>query len=266
MPRAFQFFIYIFLLLFSIVESGCSFQSYKGTASKKRDDNGLKRRRVEEYFVSSGVQRYFLPEIPYWANFSEQARCRRKTSIKYFNMDSLRSSLHLDYEQSIQLQLMYNDEVQRIKTDKQIAHIPLENEEEIFYQVSDRIQAGIRVFRRPKFKRVNVVWVDPFVDNIKGLQVVMQRPDMYQGHPIFMSLCMTFREMSQWMVNHGFDQQNIRKMPYELLTPYSVSGELDTLYHLNFDELLKNKKVYIYVKKDWVTPTHLEGKFKIVKL
>ncbi len=252
-------FSFIYLLL-----SSCAITTRSKNSAGA--DAGFGRRRVEEYFVSSGVERYFLPEVPYWANFSEEARCRRKTPIKFFAMDALRSSLRLDYEESIQLQLMFNDEVQKIKTEKQIAHIPFENEEEIFYKVSDRIQAGIRVFRKPNFKRVNVIWIDPYTHNPESLKDVLGRSDMYSGHPIFLSLCLTFQEMAQWMETHGFDQQNIRKIPYELLTPYTLDGVLDTSYHMNFDEILKDKKVFLYVKKGWTKPSLFDGKFDLINL
>ncbi|MCR9204810.1 MAG: hypothetical protein NXH75_09545, partial [Halobacteriovoraceae bacterium] len=78
------------------------------TSIKKDQPFGLQRRKVEEYFVSSGVVRYFLPEIPYWANFSESAECRRNESIKYLDLKMVRGSLSLSYEEAIQLQLMLN--------------------------------------------------------------------------------------------------------------------------------------------------------------
>ncbi len=256
----------ILLLPLLIYISSCAVTNSGARGNKAGPDAGFERRRVEEYFVSSGVERYFLPEVPYWANFSEEARCRRKTSIKFFNMEALRSSLRLTYEESIQLQLMFNDEVQKVKAEKQIAHIPFENEEEIFYQVSDRIQAGIRVFRKPTFKRVNVIWIDPYLGNLSALRELMNKSEMYQGHPIFVSLCFTFKEMAEWMKEHNFDQQNIRKISYELLTPYTEEGKLDTTYHLNFDEILKHKKVYIYVNKNWSAPELFDGDFQLKKI
>lgn len=246
--------------------SGCAITNPGATGNKAGPDAGIERRRVEEYFVSSGVERYFLPEIPYWANFSEDARCRRKTSIKFFNMEFLRSSLNLSYEESIQLQLMFNDEVQKVKTEKGITHIPFASEEEIFYKVNDRIQAGIRVFRKPTYKRVNIIWIDPYINNVAALHKLMNNPEMFKGHPIFVSLCFTFKEMSTWMQENKFDHQNIRKISYELLTPYTEEGKLDTTYHMNFDEILKNKKIYFYVKKGWNKPALFDGNYTLRNL
>lgn len=256
--------IEIFLVL--LLGISCSFS---GTSHKRNElgpNAGFERRRVEEYFVSSGVERYFLPEVPYWANFNEEAQCRRKTSIKFFNMDSLRSSLRLSYEESIHLQLMFNHEIQKLKKDKGVSHIPFDIEEDTFYKVSDRIQAGIRIFRKPSFKRVNIIWIDPYVNNEQELAAKLQEPQMYKGHPVFVSLCMTYVELEEWMKKSGLGQKNIRLMSYELLTPYTNSGKLDTSYHLDFDEVLKNKKKYIYIKKGWNIPSVFNGNFKTQKL
>jgi len=255
------------ILLFPmiLILSGCAITNYGATRNKTGPDAGIERRRVEEYFVSSGVERYFLPEVPSWANFSEDARCRRKTSIKFFNMEFLRSSLNLSYEQSIQLQLMFNNKVQKAKEEKGITHIPFASEEEIFYQVNDRIQAGIRIFRRPTYKQVNIIWIDPYLKKLASLRSLMKKSEMYKGHPIFVSLCLTFKEMSTWMQENGFNHQNIRKISYELLTPYTKEGKLDTTYHMNFDELLKNKKRYFYVKKGWNKPALFDGNYRLRK-
>lgn len=256
----------ILILPIFLILSGCAIRNSGTRGSKVGPDAGIERRRVEEYFVSSGVERYFLPEIPNWANFSEDARCRRKTSIKFFNMEFLRASLNLSYEESIQLQLMFNDEVQKVKAEKNIIHIPFENEEEIFYQVNERIQAGIRAFRKPTFKRVNIIWIDPYFNNIASLRSLMKRSEMYKGHPIFVSLCLTSKEMGIWMKKNSFDNQNIRKISYELLTPYTVKGKLDTTYHMNFDELLRHKKIYFYIKKGWNKPALFDGHYKLRRL
>ena len=52
----------------------------------------LKRRNLDEYYVGSGVVRYFLADVPLWANFSSIANCHRKTPKRFFNMKSVRDS------------------------------------------------------------------------------------------------------------------------------------------------------------------------------
>ncbi len=237
------------------------------TNLKKKDSPfSLKRRKVEEYFVSSGVVRYFLPEIPYWANFSSVAGCRRKKSIKYLDLKMVRGSLSLEYEEAIQLQLMLNTMIFDLKKEQHIAHIPFKEEERLFFKASDRIQAGIRDFRAPTFKRIHLIWVDPFLEKTQTLKNLMARKSVGLGHPVFVSLCLTRRSFEDWMKKHGFQNRNIRLLSYEMLSPYNLDGELDTKYHIFVDEIFgKNKQIYLYTPKGRSEPHVLEGSFKIIK-
>lgn len=234
---------------------------------KKEDgpDAGFERRRVEEYFVSSGIEKYFLPEIPIWANFSEEARCRRDVSIKFFDIGALNSSLQLNYEEAIQLQLMFNSKVQALQDQIHVSHISLKDEEDVFYEVSEQIQAGVRVFRAPHFKKVHLIWIDPFLENPELLHQKMNLPSVQLGHPIFLSLCLTDRSMASWMRINQFTNQNIRRISYELITPFNEAGKMDTSYHMNLKQLLPEKKITLFVKQGWNTPQIFTGKFNTKK-
>jgi len=232
----------------------------------KLEDHGLKRRNVDEYFVSSGVIRYFLPEVPYWANFSEIARCRREEPIKYLNLDLVRGSLSLTYEEAIQLQLMLNLDIAKLKEQSHINHIPFATEESLFFKASEKIQAGIRTFRTPDFDKLNLVWIDPHLDNVNKIKKLMGGGRMAKGHPIFLSLCLTYKGLESWMAKNDFANRNIRKMSYEVLSPYSLEGKLDTRYHIYLNELLGSKKVVnLFLDKDWNVPPLFEGKFRVIK-
>lgn len=233
---------------------------------KEEHPFGLQRRKVDEYFVSSGVVRYFLPEIPYWANFSEAAECRRNNSIKYLDLKMVRGSLSLTYEEAIQLQLMLNTMFIDLKKQEHIEHIPFKEEEALFFKASDRIQAGIRTFRVPNFKKIHVVWVDPFLKNPAGLKKFMASPQMDKGHPVFLSLCHTRGELNDWMANTGFVNKNIRLLSYEMLSPFNLEGDLDTKYHIYIDEIFGNdKKITLFISKSKNLPLVLEGKFQVKK-
>lgn len=234
--------------------------------NKTEGPYSLKRRKVEEYFVSTGVVRYFLPEIPYWANFSEAAGCRREESIKYLDLKMVRGSLSLSYEEAIQLQLMLNTMIFDLKKQKHISHIPFKEEEALFFKASDRVQAGIRSFRVPTFKRIHLIWVDPYLQNTKPLRSLLGRSDVGKGHPVFVSLCLTRSSFEDWMTKHGFQNKNIRLLSYEMLSPYNLDGSLDTKYHIYVNEIFgKDKSTYLYTPKSKPVPQVLEGNFKVIK-
>lgn len=248
------------ILAVSVLLSSCA------KINQTEGEHSLKRRKVEEYFVSSGVVRYFLPEIPYWANFSEAAGCRREEAIKYLDLKLVRGSLSLSYEEAVQLQLMLNTMIHDLKEQKHISHIPFKEEEALFFKASDRIQAGIRTFRVPSFKRIHLIWVDPYLENSRPLKKLMARNDVGLGHPVFVSLCMTRSSFEAWMTKNGFQNKNIRMFSYELLSPYNLEGELDTKYHIFVDEIFgKDKKTYLYSPRKMPVPQVLEGNFKVIK-
>lgn len=256
------------LLFILLATTTLGLSGLSSCSQNQKDDNpfSLKRRKVEEYFVSTGVVRYFLPEIPYWANFSEAASCRREKSIKYLDLKMVRGSLSLGYEEAIQLQLMLNTMIFDLKKEQHISHIPFKEEERLFFKASDRIQAGIKTFRAPSFKRIHLIWVDPFLKSTGPLKKLMKRSSVGLGHPVFVSLCLTRRSFESWMVKNGFQNKNIRLLSYEMLSPYNLKGELDTKYHIFVDEIFgKEKKVYLYSPKGRNVPQVLEGSFKIIK-
>lgn len=256
--RAFSHFTTIVLVLTFL--SGCT------NVVKKEDPYGLQRRKVEEYFMSSGVLRYFLPEIPFWANFSEAAQCRRQESIKYLDLNLVRGSLFLSYEEAIQLQLMMNTMLIDLKKKEHIEHIPFKEEEALFFKASDRIQAGIRTFRVPNFNKIHVIWVDAFLEKTQQLKQVMSSSKMDNGHPVFLSLCLTRRELEDWMASKGFNNKNIRLLSYEMLSPYDLNGELDTTFHIYINEIFgSDKKVKLFIPKTKSQPHVLEGEFQVIK-
>lgn len=260
MTNVYRSFSLISLAVVTLALSTCA------KINKTEGPYSLKRRQVEEYFVSTGVVRYFLPEIPYWANFSEAAGCRREDSIKYLDLKMVRGSLSLTYEEAIQLQLMLNNMIHELKEQRHISHIPFKEEEALFFKASDRIQAGIRNFRAPTFKRINLIWVDPYLENPTPLKNLMTRNDIGLGHPVFVSLCLTRSSFENWMNKHGFANKNIRLLSYEMLSPYNLQGELDTKYHIFVDEIFgKEKKTYLYAPASKPVPQVLEGDFKVIK-
>ena len=250
----------LFLSFLILLQSSCT------KVSKNSSNFDLQRRKVEEYFVSSGVVRYFLPEIPYWANFSESASCRRNVSIKYLDLNTVRGSLALSYEQAIQLQLMLNDMFTDLKKRQVVEHIPFQEEESLFFKANDRIQAGIRLFRVPSFKRVHLIWIDSLLENRAKLKALMETPLISKGHPVFLSLCYTRSELESWIQKSGFNNQNIRLLSYEMLSPYNLEGKLDTRFHIFVDEIFgKDKIIKLFIPKNKAPPKVLEGKFKVSK-
>ena len=204
----------LFFLLFFLLASltGCSL-SQKGGVFKKR--------RAEESFLPSEVARYVLPVLPLWANFSQTADCRRTFSPRYLDLNKLRQSFSLSYAQGVQFQYMFNVELERLK------NLSLKDEETLFYNVSEKIQSGITLFRRPSFKRVHLIWADSLIVSSTSSSSAPQRIKrllesdlMAKGHPVLLSLCLGHFELKKFLQDESLNRHGLRFIPFEMFFPF----------------------------------------------
>ena len=93
---------------------------------------GMKPRTVEDYYSSTGVEKYFLSDIPRWANFDQVAGCYRSSNIRYFDLDAMMKSYGLSYSKALQVQASYNEEMATLKGEDK-SHTPTLKEEELLF-------------------------------------------------------------------------------------------------------------------------------------
>jgi hypothetical protein len=230
-------------------------------------DKHMKRRNLDEYFSGSGVVRYFLSDLPNWANFSQTASCQRSISPRYLNINTLISSYSYKYEEAIQLQYMYNVEMNKLKKRTEAEYLPFSDEEKLFFTLSDKVQADIRTFRAPKFKRVNFIWIDPLLKSKAGnekLVSLLNGAAMDEGHPVLISLCLNHFEIEAYLSKRGLHNRNIRYIPYEMFSSYSVKGVQEPIFQLHIDQLFKkDQKLFLYIPKGSNKPSEFVGKFSV---
>lgn len=232
-------------------------------------EKNLKRRNSDEYFIGSGVVSYFLPDIPEWANFNSSSLCKRNFSIRYLNLQKLRNSFSFSYEQAIQFQYLFNMENEKLKRVSGVHFLPFKDEESLFYTVLDQVQAGLVAFRRPKFKSINLIWIDGFLKRkagIKSLKRLMKSHHMDKGHPVLVSLCMTHEEIRDFQTKNNIVDYNARVIPYEMFSPYGIINKFQYKFSLSFEEMFKkNQKLNLYLPKNEQLPQEFEGKFIVHK-
>ena len=218
---------------------------------------------MREYYMSSGEVNYFLPELPYWANYSNSGRCHLDKSVRYLNFEKLRRSLLLSYEEAMQMQLMFNHELQLAESKEHIKIVDFKSEEKMFYDISQKIQQNIRTFKVPKFSRIHVIWVDHFLASPQELKKILNKKEMDQGHPVLLSMCLSYKGLENYLKQNKLDNKNIRIISSELFTPYNKNNEFNYQFNLNLDDLFRSKKnVYLYLKKGLEFPKEIKGHFK----
>lgn len=224
---------------------------------------GMKSRTVEDYYTSTGVEKYFLTDIPVWANFDQVAGCYRATSIRYFDIDALMKSYGLSYAKALQVQASYNEELEQFKSSDR-KHTPtLKEEELLFYKVSEKVSSKIIFFDAPTYKRVNVIWLDEVLGDTKKekkLKSFLHSPVMDEGIPVIISFCLTRDE-----VEKRFPDINTKMITAEMLSVYGSNGTKSPRFQIELDQFFTpSQKLYFYSQKSSLGNDQMKGLFKIL--
>ena len=232
----------------------------------KKQESDLKRRNIDTYFNNNGVVKYFLPDIPSWANFSASGKCFRKSNTRYFDISAVRASFFISYEQALQQQLTFNQLIYKAKKPEHRKFITLEDEERFFFEASEKIQAGIRDFQKPNYQKLHIVWIDPISSNPKVISQLLSSNKMNSGHPVFLSMCMTRFEMMNYLRKNNLNSFNIRLISQELFSPFDNENNRIPNLAISLGSLFdKKQKFVIFIPRGNNVPQEILGKYKIQK-
>ena len=237
----------------------------------QKSNTDFQRRNLSEYFTSSGAVQYFLPDIPEWANFSEVGRCTRDNSIRYLNFDKLSKSYGLKYDQLMSMQYFFNKRKKERQFELGADSLSMRDEEKIFFEVSDQIQAGIRPFRNVKSERIDIYWIDLSLLGKKKTKRLKDKLKMTSqwGTPYITSFCLEEKALSDFR-----EDQNIysgtRLIPAISYSPYgSKKYKRLPYFSINFRSLFNlidsKTKIYLWIPTEVSVPSNFSGYDKIFK-
>ncbi len=223
---------------------------------------GLKPRVVEDYYAPTGIEKYFLADLPNWANFDQRAGCYKNSNIRYFDVSALMKSYGLNYNKALQVQASYNEEFALFK-ESSVLHSPtLKEEELLFYKVSEKVSSRIIFFDPPTFKRINLVWLDEIIGNPvkeKKLKSFLNSKIMDEGVPLLLSFCLTRLE-----VEKKFPTLNAKMITAELLSAYDAQGNLNPGLTIDLGQFFgPDQKLYFYSQQNIFSADGIKGLFKI---
>ncbi len=221
---------------------------------------------LNEFYQSSGTQRYFLPALPAWANFSESAACLRKNPITFFDLDLLMKEHGLNYNQAIQLQYLFNiSKQEKMESVKANTLLP-KDDEALFFEALQKIQAGFLPFVRPKFSRVHLIWLDPYVEDSKKLTELKKKlkADVFnQGEPFFFSLCLSKKETEDFLERSQLSELTSRFLSSEILSVMNHEGKRFPHYLVEMNALFEaNQKLHLYLFGETL-PRELKGQIEV---
>lgn len=213
------------LILFTLV--GCS--------------TTFKNREIENYHQSAGVEKYFLSDIPSWANFSTEGQCHRQYTTRFFDIGLLMKNFNVDYSRALQIQGLFNDFYNREGEGGTLRSLPLLAEQNLFYKALEKINAGLLFFERPTFLKINLVWVDDAfisVEDEKRLKGFLKSSVFDSGVPVLLSLCYTKKELEE-----KFKDDHYAMITAELLSVFNANGVMGNQFKIDLGRLFDSKQI-----------------------
>lgn len=238
----------LFILLFL---ASCALPKSAVVLPPKTENNmqAYEKRETANLFQSTGVVKYFLPDLPSWANFVSSSGCRRNKSIRYIDYQNLRSSFGFKYAEVAQFQALYNEEHRKLLFEKKLDILSLKDEEALFYKVSEKIQGGVGFFNPPKFKKVSLIWIDPLLskENLKSaLNEIVRSKKVQEGHPVFVSYCLDTVEMEDLLKSYMLEDQNIRLISSEFFSVFDLENRQLPHFYLDVGPFFESSQELIF--------------------
>lgn len=220
---------------------------------------GLKPRDVNQYYTSTGVEKYFLSDLPEWANYSVASGCYRTSGIRYFDIDALMKSYSLAYADAIQIQATFNDEFLTMKKKSGVT-IGLKDEELIFFRASDRVNSKIKFFEAPDFRQIHLILLDEALlgkkqeDKLRGF---LQSSVHDNGFPVLVSACLTKSE-----IEAKFPNMALKAISAEMFSVYDDKGAKQPSIHTQLAAFFKPAQKIIFYSQQKKSLDNIKGNYK----
>lgn len=198
-------------------------------------------------YRTSGVEQFFLTQLPNWNNVSVQGHCFKKSSFYYLDFSKLREAYQLTYPEMIELQAQYNERLETYFRSAAVRFVKPVEEASFFSNTLEQVRGGVRSLKIPDVNEVQVIWFEGHTtDEIKK---IARSEVINEKLPILFSSCHSKQSLTQWLMDEKLDDVGFHLITAEWLSPYSSQADLLPGLHLELAELL-NKKIKISVLKN----------------
>jgi hypothetical protein len=225
----------------------------------------FKNRDTDQYFTSTGVEKYFLSELPAWANFSEAGACKRQRRVRFFDINQMMKSFNISYAESLQIQATYNADYMSLEDSIENKKVSLKEEELLFFKASEKVSGKIHFFDTPTYKKIYFVWIDTWPSTSVGNEMLnrfLKSKVFDEGFPVLLSQCLAKNQME-----HMFHEQNFRAISSEMWTLFNSKGEMNYRWQFELENFFNDQqKITLYTYKLENLPKILKGKFNWINL
>lgn len=197
-------------------------------------------------YRTSGVEQYFLPELPGWANSSESGACFKSNSFQYLDFAKVNGNYQLTYPEMLELQAQFNKRREDYFRSTAYRFLKPVEEASFFNNTLQEVKGGVRLLQVPEVPVVDLVWLESFLLDEKGLELLtqMSATGKFDERPVILfSSCLSYMRLNQWVMESGLENVGFFILSAEWLTPYSSDLNLKTGLKIELDKVLGPKTI-----------------------
>lgn len=218
--------------------------------------SGPARQEVDDApYRTSGLEQFFLPELPTWANNSASGQCFKKHNFQYLDFLKLSGTYNLAYPELVELQAQYNERLEGYFRSTAVRFVKPVEEAAFFSNTLEQVRGGVKHFKIPNnVTEVEVIWLDGFIANnkIDQLKKMTQTNRFDERLPILFSSCLSRQDLNQWLIENDLDQVGFYSLTAEWLNPYDSELAMKAGLRLEIKKLINEK-----VKVKFLSPTEI---------
>ena len=187
----------------------------------------VKRTLNDQGYQTSGVEQFFLPELPSWSNFSASGMCFKSASFSYFNFKKLSDAYQLKYSEMIELQAQYNARTEIYFRSAAVKFLKPVEEASFFSNTLEQVRGGVKTMKIPRVNEMDIIWLDSYVMENKTADLVkMAKSGKFDERlPVLFSSCMSRQVMQQWLVENNLEEAGFYTIGAEWLSSFNAEGK-----------------------------------------
>jgi hypothetical protein len=224
--------------------------------------NGELRQDVADApYQTSGLEQFFLPELPAWANNSASGQCFKKHSFHYLDFSKLSATYQLKYPELVELQAQYNERLEAYFRSTTVRFLKPVEEAAFFSNTLENVRGGIKHFKLPQgVGQVDVIWLDRYIalNRVSELKRMNEIGKFDERLPVLFTSCLSRQDLNQWLVENNLDQVGFYSLSAEWLTPFGSDLQMKAGLQLELKKIMnENVQVKIIAPNEILLPTEI---------
>lgn len=212
-------------------------------------------------YRTSGLEQYFLPELPGWANSSASGQCFKKHSFQYLDLSKLAGTYQLSYPELIELQAQYNERLEAYFRSTAIRFVKPVEEAAFFSNTLENVRGGVKSFNLPPMAtKVDIIWLDRYIalNQIGEIKKMNDLGRFDERVPVLFSSCFSKQDLNQWLIENNLEQVGFYSLTAEWLSPFGSDLQMKPALHLEVKKLLKpNMDIRFVAPTEILLPTEI---------